>query len=172
MGVCAAHFVAGLVGCEHPFDASAGGVALSYPCGDFLSEVIRVIDPAVETLAAQDTDLDFDHVEPTGVLRGVVEFQAAQNAPGIGGREGLVEGAGRMGRQVVLHDADARCLGIVNVHEFAQALGIVLGCAPGGDLDLAPWPVHVEADEEIDGAVAAVLVVEAFELSGASGLAL
>jgi hypothetical protein len=28
----AAHFGAGLVGCEHPFDAGAGGVSLSFPC--------------------------------------------------------------------------------------------------------------------------------------------
>ena len=99
-------------------------------------------------------------------------FQAAQNAPGIGGREGLVEGAGRMGRQVVLDDPDAGGIGIMDIDELAHALGVVFGRPPLGELDLAPWPVHVEADEEIDGAVAAVLVVEAFELSGASGLAL
>ena len=32
-----------------------------------------------------------------------------------------------------------------------------------GDLDLAPRPVRVEEDEEIDGAVAAVLVIVAFK---------
>ena len=51
-------------------------------------------DAPVEALAAQDRKLDFDHVEPAGVLGGVVEFQASQNASGFGGRECLVEGGG------------------------------------------------------------------------------
>ena len=44
-------------------------------------------------------------------------------------------------------------------------MGVVFGCAPLGDFDLAPRPVDVDADEEIDGAVAAVLVIVAFELA-------
>ena len=88
MGISAAHFVAGLVGCEHPFDARAGSVALLLPCGDFGGEPIRVVDSTVQALAAQDADLDLDHVEPAGVLGSVVELQAAQDAPGFGGREG------------------------------------------------------------------------------------
>jgi hypothetical protein len=87
MGVCAAHFGAGFVGCEHPFDAGTGGISLSFPSGDFASKPLGVIDSAIEALAAQDADLDLDHVEPTGVLGGVVELQAAQDAPGFGGRK-------------------------------------------------------------------------------------
>jgi len=44
-------------------------------------------------------------------------------------------------------------------------LGIIFSGAPRGDLDLAPRPIGVEEDEEIDGAVAAVLVVVSFELA-------
>src|SRR4029077_11240162 len=62
----AAHFVASLVGCEHPFDAGAGGVALLLPGGDFAGELDWVVDSAVQGLAAQDADLDLDHVEPAG----------------------------------------------------------------------------------------------------------
>ena len=94
--------------------------------------------PRHSALAAQDTDLDFDHVEPAGVLGGVVELQAPQDAASFGGREGLVEGAGRMDRQVVLHDADALGIGIMDIDEFAHALGVIFGGAPLGDLDLAP----------------------------------
>jgi hypothetical protein len=34
-GVSAAHFSAGFLGCEHPVDACACGVALSLPGSDF-----------------------------------------------------------------------------------------------------------------------------------------
>lgn len=45
----------------------------------------------------------------------------------------------------------------MDVDEFAHALGIVF-CPPFGELDLAPGTMHVEDHEEIDGAVAAILV--------------
>ena len=109
-----------------------------------LDEALRIVDSAVQALAAQHADLDLDHVEPAGVLGGVVELQAAQNAPGFGGRKGLIEGTGRVGRQVILHNPDALGIGIVDIDEFAHALGVVFGRAPLGDLDLAPGPVDVE----------------------------
>jgi hypothetical protein len=49
------------------------------PCGDFADEALGVVDSTVQALAAQHADLDLDHVEPTGMLGGVVELEAAQN---------------------------------------------------------------------------------------------
>ena len=85
----------------------------------------RCVDAAVEALAAQHADLDLDHVEPAGVLGGVVELQAAQQAVGLGRREGFVERAGGVGRQVVEHDADQLGLRIVQIDELAHAVGEV-----------------------------------------------
>src|SRR5712675_1366806 len=53
----------------------------------------------------------------------------------------------------------------MDIDEFAHAPGVVSCRPPLGDLDLAPGPMHVDADEEIDGAVAAVLVIVTFELT-------
>jgi hypothetical protein len=103
----------------------------------------------------EDADLDLDHVEPTGVFRGVVELEAAQDAAGLGGGKGLVESAGGMDRQIVLHDTDAGGLGVMDIDEFAHAVSIIHGGAPFGDFDLAPGPMRIEGDEEIDSAVAA-----------------
>jgi hypothetical protein len=33
---------------------------LSFPCGDFIDEALWIVDPAVQTLAAEYTDLDLD----------------------------------------------------------------------------------------------------------------
>jgi len=129
------------------------------PCGDFADEARGVVDSAIQTLAAEHPDLDLGHVEPAGMLGGVMELQASQNSPGFGGRECLIEGAGRVGRQVVLYDPDARGIGIMDIDKLAHALGVVFCRPPLGELDLAPGPMHVDADEEIDGAVAAVLVI-------------
>jgi amidohydrolase family protein len=135
------------------------------PCGDFADEALGVVDSAIQTLAAEYADLDLDHVEPTGMLGGVVELQATQNSSGFGGRECLIEGTCRVGRQVVLYDPDARGIGIMDIDKFAHALGVVFSRPPLGDLDPAPGTMHVDADKEIDGAVAAVLVIVTFELT-------
>ena len=54
-----------------------------FPDGDLGDEKAPAVDAAVEALAAQDADLDFNHVEPACVPRRVVELDAAQNAPGL-----------------------------------------------------------------------------------------
>jgi hypothetical protein len=136
--VCTAHFGAGLIGCEHPFDGGADGVSLSFPCGDFVDEALWIVDSAVQALAAEYTDLDLDHIEHAVVFWGVVELQASQNSLGFGGRECLIESAGRVGRQVVLHNPDVLGIGIMDIGEFARALGVVFCRPPLGDLDLAP----------------------------------
>ena len=70
-----------------------------------------------------------------------------------------------MGRQVVLHNPDGLGIGIMDIGEFAHALGVVFCRPPLGDLDLTPRPMHVDTDEEIDSAVAAVLAIVTFELT-------
>jgi hypothetical protein len=62
-------------------------------------------------------------------------------------------------RQVILHDADALGIGIMDINEFAHTLGVIFGGAALGDLDVAPGLVDVDADEEINSAVAAILAI-------------
>ena len=50
----------------------------------------------------------------------------------------------------------------MDVDELAHAVRIVYGGAALGDLDVAPAAMRIEGDEEIDGAVAPVLVIVAF----------
>ena len=95
-------------------------------------------------MALQHADLALDHVEPTGVLRGEVEFEAAQDTSGLGGREGLIQRPRLVDRQIVLHDTDTGGAGIMDVDEFTHAVGIVHGGAAVGDLDIAPTPIWIE----------------------------
>ena len=65
------------------------------PSRDFADEVFGVVNSAIQALAAEYADLDLDHVEPAGMLGGVVELQALQNSPGFGGRECFIENGGK-----------------------------------------------------------------------------
>src|SRR5260221_9758847 len=55
--------------------------------------------------------------------------------------------------------------GIMDIDEFAHAVGVIFCRPPRGELDLAPGSMDVDADEEIDGAVAAIFAIVAFELA-------
>ena len=70
-----------------------------------------------------------------------------------------------MDRQIVLHDADGLSVWIVQIDEFAHAFGIIFRCTPLGDFDLTPEPIGIEDNEEIGGAVAAILVVVSLRLA-------
>jgi len=48
VGVSAAEFGAGALGCEHPFDARPRSVALALPGGDFGGEAVAFADAAIE----------------------------------------------------------------------------------------------------------------------------
>lgn len=62
-------------------------------------------------------------------------------------------------------ESSLRSIGIMDIDEFAHAVRVVHGGATLRHLDVAPAAMRIEGDEEIDGPVAAVLVIIAFALS-------
>jgi hypothetical protein len=64
-----------ILGCKPPLDLGAGGVACLFQFLDLALERLFVADAPVEALAREDAQFDLDHVQPTAVLRRVVELQ-------------------------------------------------------------------------------------------------
>ena len=86
---------------KRPLDAASFGVAFALPSIDLApgSRFVRQSSP--ETLAIQDTDLDFRHVQPACVLGGVVEHNASQKHSGSRWAEHLFEAPAEMRVEVV-----------------------------------------------------------------------
>src|SRR5208337_3956903 len=133
---------------------------------DLGDEPVTAFDAAIETLAFEHADLDLNHVEPAGVLGRVVELKPPEHAARFGRWECGVESGRGVGGEVVEDDANALGLWEGDIDELAHAKGEVVSGAMISDLDPAPRAMGIEEDEEIDGAVAAILVVEALEPSG------
>ena len=57
---------------------------MALPGGDLGDELVALFDAAVETLAAEHADFDLNHVEPAGVLWGVMELETLQDAMRFG----------------------------------------------------------------------------------------
>src|SRR6516164_128444 len=100
------------------------------------------------------------------MLGRVVELKAPEHAARFGWWKCGVESGGGVGGEVVEDDAGALGFWEVDIDEFAHAKGEVVSGAMIGDLDPAPGAMGLEEDEEIDGAVAAILVIVAFGPSG------
>ena len=139
-------------------------VSLRLPDVDLGNEAIAAFDAAIETLAFEHADLDLNHVEPAGVLGGVVELEPPEHAARFGRREGGVESGGGMGGEVVEDDADALGLREVDIDELAHAKGEVVSGAMIRDLDPAPRAMGVEEDEEIGRPIAPVFAIETLQL--------
>ena len=61
-------FWRGPFGCEHPFDASPGRIALLLPGRGLGGQLFDTVDAAIKALGRQHADLDLHHVQPTGML--------------------------------------------------------------------------------------------------------
>ena len=65
------------VGCgELPIDACVLVVSEGLPRFDLASDHVDVVDSPVQTLRAEHVQLDFGHIQPASVLRGVDEIEA------------------------------------------------------------------------------------------------
>src|SRR5207249_12107219 len=67
---------------------------------------------AARALAIQDSNLDFGHVQPTGVLWSVVEFQSRQKSRCGFQPQDFLEAGAEMGVQVVQNQMDFARLGV------------------------------------------------------------
>lgn len=106
------HLCIGVLPSKHPLDTSLFGVASLLPRIDFSGEQGPVGQTPIKTLAIQYADLDFSHIEPTGVLRGVVKYNAAQKCLRFFDVEHFLEAFAEVGVEVVQDQMDAACCGI------------------------------------------------------------
>ena len=66
---------AGFLSRELPVNALFRRVAPLFPLLCFLGERLQIWDPAIQALHRQDTEFDLRDIEPTAMLRGMVELQ-------------------------------------------------------------------------------------------------
>ena len=101
-------FRPGVLCAEAPMNGGVGGIALPLQSMDFPAEGGLVGDTPPEAGAGQHAKLDLRHVDPTGVLGCVVELQPFNDTPGLGGKEGLVQGSWTPARGIHLgREADS-----------------------------------------------------------------
>ena len=125
----------GIGGSELPINPLLSRVAPGFPRLGFLTQGIQIRKPTVQALPGEDTEFQFGDIEPTAVLRGVMNLQALRQTPGGLRIEGFVERTRLMGVEVIADQPDAVGLGILDLQEVSHLLSRVLPVA----LRDAPW---------------------------------
>ena len=100
-------FDACVVDAELPVDPGLFAIALLGPGRRFRRDQSPALDPAIQALAVQRTELQFRYVQPAPVFRHVHQVDAVVQPTGFGRRERGVERVTAVDVQVVTHQRDA-----------------------------------------------------------------
>lgn len=84
-------------------------------------------DAAIQALAGQRGELDFNHIEPGGSLGREVKREALRKSEGFFGRKSLIEGAFVVGIEVVLHQMNGVSRGVFVSQCFQEQSIFALG---------------------------------------------
>src|SRR5260370_24095236 len=159
-----------VVGWKASVDGAALSIALRLQSGKVLSQDLHALHPARQAPSCENGDLDFGHVEPAAMFGGVMELDALQDASCFGRLKGFIEGSGRMGIEIVLHNAHILGMRVDLVHQPADALRVVQLGAMLGHLHMAPARQGFDEEKQIGGAQSLILVIDACWLSWFHGL--
>src|SRR6266581_6809893 len=158
-------FVTSVIGGKAPRDGAALSIALGLQDSDALAQYLHAFHAARQTTPRKNTDLDLGHIQPTAVFGRVVELHPLQNPPGLCWFKGFIQGSGRMGVQVILHDA--HILG-VRIHRIDQPLDAVSVVNLGtvlGHLHMAPASQRFDKEKQIGCPQPLILVINPLWLS-------
>lgn len=116
-------------------------------------------------MSGQNGDFNFSHVQPTAMLRCVMELQFFHQLPGFFGRVSFIERGRRVGVEIVQDYPDFFCFRPVDVNHFIHTNGKILFGTPGGHFHVSPTGQGFQKYKQVAGSFAAVFVVIADRFS-------
>ena len=125
-------------------------------------------DSSVQALSREDTQLDLGDIEPASVFGSIYKLKPIPEGFRYLGREGFIERSGRMRVQVVHHQRDFFCLGIVISNDLEKLSPIL----PGSSLSNLHYSFSgkgLTGKEDVAGTTPAVFVVVSGRLSWQTG---
>src|SRR5271169_587045 len=144
-----------------PLDGSVLSVASSLPGSDFFCEKFLIADSTVQALATERGDLDFRHVQPTGVLGRVVKDDTAQQFAGHPRTEDLDEARSEVRVEIVEDQMDAPCRPVDGIEQVLNEGHKVRLASMVRDLSNPPAAARLHRDEHVACSRPNVFVVPA-----------
>ena len=144
---------------EAPINACGSSIAIGYPGHDLMLEHLRIGDASIEALPRQHAQLDLRDIEPTPMLRRVVELKTLGQPSCLGSGKGFIERRGTVRIQIVQDDANAVSVRILDISHVAHELRPVLFRPPFGDRDRASSLQRFHRDKDIADPISDVFCV-------------
>lgn len=164
-----AYFSIRVLSRERPLDAPMLGVTARLPSSDLGGDCGAIRQTPIKTLAIEDADFDFGHIEPAGMLRGVMEYDPSQQGLRLADTQHFLEALAKMGVEVVHNQVDAACSGI-NVFEQVLDKGNEVRLGPVvGDRDGTPATLWFHRYEQVAGAAPGIFIVLFCQRTGLTG---
>src|SRR5574342_687407 len=151
--------------CEAPLDSGFTRISFCFPSPGFVFQSCHTGDVPIQTLTAEDTELDFGHIKPTAVLGCEMELQTIQDAFGFSGHKHFVQGSRQVGVQVVFHDNASLGIGEMYIYQITHTPSPIDFGATFCYFDMTPILERGEEHEQISGTFTAILVVMAHRLT-------
>src|SRR5450759_120935 len=153
------HFCVRILPSELPLDAALCRVTAQLPSIHFGGDRSTIRQTPIKALSVKNTDFDFSHVEPTGMLRRVVKDDTSQQGLCLLDAEYFLEALAKVGIEIVHHQMDAlRCsINLLEqiLHESHEiGLGTMIG-----DHDRPPPSFWLDRHEQVASASAVILVI-------------
>ena len=95
-----------------PLDGSTLGVAGFLPGIDLRLQKLWAGNAPIQALPTEDSNLDLNHIQPTGVLWGVAKLHTAQALLGCAYSQDIVKTLSEVGVQVIQHQVNSTGLGV------------------------------------------------------------
>ena len=149
----------GILSSELPVDGGRSLITSCFPGSHFFAKELFLPDTLVQALTGKDIEFNLSHIEPTAMLWRVVELNAFQNAPRFFWDKRFIESGWLVDAEVVLHESDARRMGIPDIDQDFQALGIVNHRSAVSHFDMPPTAERFEKHEEIAGAMPFIFII-------------
>ena len=150
---------ASIFGSELPPDGGSSIVSTLLPSLCERAQCLSVRYTLVQTLLAQDTQLDLCHVQPTAMLRRVVKHQLGSDTVRLLWWKMGVQASFRVCVEIVHHQLNSLNAWKMDVHQVAHALGKVPPIARLGHLYMPPVVVGSKHHEEVAHTIVLVLMV-------------
>jgi len=158
-GVESAQFDAGVGGRELPVDVFHVCVPVAFPGGNLVRQSLSVVDSPGQTLSPQHTVFAFGNIQPTAVLRRVMNIEPFGKPSGFLRSKCFVERGRRVRVQVVHHQHDTFGVLVLLVQQSPQSDGPIDPSPPLRHTHMPPSTQRLAEHEDVARAATFILAV-------------
>src|SRR5258706_3350165 len=151
---------------KSPMNFSLSVVTLVFPSDGLKSECPFSGQTPLETLARENAQLNFCHVEPRAVRRGIVKAQTRGNTVCLSFAKSLNQRPKGVRIQVIQHHINDKGMGIEDIHQIAHRLSKIAFPALACDQNRPPSGFRFDKQEQIARPLTLVFVVLTSAVSG------